>query len=144
MLKKKIDFKKKIKGISKNHLNAYGNSIRQEILNNTRSGIDKDGKRFKQYSQSYKQQIKSGNNPYKNSTKVNLQSSGQMLRNVDFKTVRNGIKFFIKGSRKKGLTNNDVAYYNALKGREFLGLPKKRESKIKNELLEIYAKALRS
>ncbi len=145
MLTKKIDFKKRAKALqNKSFLKPLGVSVLEEILKRTRSGRDKNGKTFKSYSTSYKKQITSGKHKYKNSTNVNLQSSGEMLRNVDFKVIDNGLRFYMKGSRGKGLSNNDVAYYNKKNGREFLGLPTSREKEIKKDLTKMFKKVLKT
>lgn len=144
MLRKKINFKKRVKELQKNYLMPYGLSIQLEIRKNTASGKDKNGKSFKPYSKSYQEYIKKGYHKEKKSTHVNLQSSGEMLRSIDFDVIKGGLRFYLKGNRKSGLSNNDVAYYNKKNGREFLGLPEKREKEIKKDLAEIIKGVLKT
>lgn len=134
MLKKKIDFNKKAKNISKNYLNLIGLEIQSDIITRTQRGIDKNGKQFKGYSPST---IKK-----KGSSIVNLQDTFKMLNSLKFEPIKGGIRFYLAGVRKEGLSNNDVAYYNKKNGREFLGLSKKEITEVKKELTKIYKKQL--
>ena len=130
MLKKKINFKKRKQNIAKNYLNLFGLELQSDIVTRTQRGIDKNGKQFRGYKQST---IKK-----KGSSIVNLQDTFRMLKSVSFKPITGGIRFYLSGSRNKGLTNNDVAYYNKKNKREFLGFTKKETAELKKELTKIY------
>ena len=135
MLKKKIDFTKKRNNIAKNYLNLFALELQSDIVTRTQRGVDKNGTSFKAY--------KPSTIAKKGSSIVNLQDTFKMLKSLSFKPIRDGIRFYLQGTRTKGLSNNDVAYYNKKNGREFLGFPKKEIVKLKDNLTELYKKALK-
>ena len=136
MLKKKIDFKKKAKEIQKNFIYVHAEQILTKILNRTKRGIDKKGKPFKPYAESTIDR--------KGSSVVNLSDTGTMLdQGVSYKKLRSGLRLYLKGSRRSGLSNNDVAFRNKKMGREFLGLTKQEIKEYNKELSKMYKDILK-
>jgi len=127
-----LPFDKLAKKITANNLPLIGNEIVADIVERTQSGFDKDGKSFDKYDP---KTIKR-----KGSSIVNLKDSFKMLKNVKWKKIKDGIRLYVGGSRTKGLTNNDVAYYNKKMGREFLGVDPKQSDKITKELIKLSKK----
>lgn len=139
MLKKKIDFKKKLTAMNKQHLNAYAESYKTMISDRTRRGISKDGSQFKGYKRETIQK--------KGSSIVNLTETGKMLRSIQYRFIKknsqNILRYSIGGNRTGKLSNNDVAYYNKKMGREFLGFAKNELKEVKNVIRKAYLKALK-
>ena len=136
MLKKKIDFKKKAKEIEKNYLAVYAQEILTIIINRTRRGFDKKGKQFKPY--------KKTTIDIKGSSIVNLTDTGKMLdQGLTYKKITNGLRLYLSGSREAGLSNNDVAFRNKKRGREFLGLTKQEIKEYTKKLSKIYKDILK-
>jgi len=136
LLKKKIDFKKKAKEIEKNYLAVYAQEILTIIINRTRRGFDKKGKQFKPY--------KKTTIDIKGSSIVNLTDTGKMLdQGLTYKKITNGLRLYLSGSREAGLSNNDVAFRNKKRGREFLGLTKQEIKEYTKKLSKIYKDILK-
>ena len=113
MLKKKINFRKFEKQMMKKkeaQLGILSEEIISKIVERTQSGFDTNLKPFIRYDE---KTIKK-----KGSSIVNLKDTGKMLRSIRSKRIKNGLRFFLLGSRKGGLTNNDIAYYNQLGGKK--------------------------
>ena len=96
-------------------------TVRNNILNTTKGGIDINGNQFKEYSASYKE-FRSKHHRQK--SPVSLTYTGDMLRGMGVFNIANGgeIKFKSTNANNKAVKNNST--------REFFGLNQSNEDYI--------------
>lgn len=128
-LKKKINFsnvEKQLIDKREKQLRTLGSEIIVGIIKRTQSGKDKDLKTFKPYSKAY------AKSKAKYSSKVNLTVSGNMLNSIDYKSIKNGLRFYFNANEEKKKAKGNIGY-----GRKFFGIDKKQKAWIKNKLEDI-------
>ena len=131
-LKSKINFAKKKKDISTNHLAPFANELKVDMVNRTQSGKDRNQRGFKSYSKDYKKE----KSKEFGSSKVNLTRTGQMLNGIDWKKITGGIRFYFNSNEQ-----NTKAFHNQ-KTRKFFGFGDKETKLLKEDLSKIYKKIL--
>ena len=107
-------------------------TVRNNILNTTKSGVDANGVSFEKYSKRYRDFRMRPEN-HRQGSPVSLTWTGNMLRSMKVFNIKNGgeIKFDDSGA------NNLAVKHNEGKGvpkREFFGLNKKNTDYITNRL----------
>lgn len=112
--------------------NELADLVIEHIVDRTQRGLDKDGRRFKPYSESYVKSL-DFRNAGKSRSRVDLQLSGDMLAAIEALSVRPG-KITI--GFENGTEENAKAEGNRLgsyggdpdpkKARDFLGIQRKK------------------
>lgn len=117
-------------GLSNEFREELSRRIVEEIRDRTERGIDRNGKRFKAYSKSYKESL-----DFKNAGKsntVNLSSTGDTLAELDVLSISNnsiiiGYDMDHEDAGKvNGIVTGEFGNSNPVtSGRDFIGLPDK-------------------
>jgi hypothetical protein len=139
--------------LSKTYLRSVGDFAADMIRLRTRLGygVARDGasrERLKPLSPGYKKQRKKMKlNENTSATKSNLTKTGQLLSSVKTKAVTNkGVLIGPEGSRRDGLTNEELGQYVTEQGRPFNHLSnveiKRITDKIRQDVQTMILKAL--
>ena len=124
--KKTIDFKKLEKKINdkvNKNLALLGNEVIADLIHRTQSGKDVNNRTFKGYTAAYKKSKKKSHG-----SKVNLTASGNMLNNITWKKIKNGIRIYFSSKQER-----DKAHGNQRK-RKFFGLDRRQKKRIAKKL----------
>lgn len=124
--KKTINFKQLEKAINNKvikNLALLGNEVVTDIIKRTQSGKDVNNRTFKPYSKEYKKSKKKSHG-----TKINLTASGNMLNNMTWKKIKNGIRIYFSSKQER-----DKAHGNQRK-RKFFGLDRRQKERISKKM----------
>ena len=116
----------------------FGNSIVEEIIQRTQSGIDKNGKAFPAYSKSYKESLQF--QVYGKTNSVDLTLTGEMLASLQARYSGNDLLLDLQGQNNKdkaqGHISGQYGQSSKIKKRDFLGLPENRLKTIYKESIK--------
>ena len=116
----------------------FGIRAIDKIVDRSKSGIDKNGKRFPGYSQSYISSLEFqiyGKSP----GTVNLTLTGEMLASMEIRTTGRGLSIEMadqdNADKAHGIITGQQGKWG--KRRDFLGLPQSDENEIMRRVMEI-------
>lgn len=125
--KKTINFKKLEKKIidkRESKLKLMGFEIISDIIARTQKGKDIKLKAFVKYTKNYAKEKRHTHG----GSKPNLTRKSQMLNDITFKRIKDGIRFYFKSSQQRAKAHGNQRL------RVFFGLDKNQKKKIQKEL----------
>lgn len=121
-----------------NFRQEYGRRLIDKIKERTQSGVNKNGRSFKQYSQSYKESLVY--EIYGKTSQVNLTLTGEMLASMQVaSTPSRKVVINFASSEQEAKAHGHIfggGYKRNLPVRDFFGLPKKDQYKILEETIK--------
>ena len=132
--------KSKLKPILKDRVfrDAYAFRVIDEITKRTLSGIDKNGRVFPKYSESYLKSLVARTHG-KSRGRVNLWLTGSMLSDLQRTNKFNTITFTLRSQLNKNKARGHISgMEGAGKKRDFFGLPKGVESSLLKQTIRDY------
>ena len=119
--------------------NDFGSLAIDRIVERTLSGVDKNGKPFPSYSESYKKSLDF--EIYKEGSKVNLKLTGEMLASMEVIPRLNGVVIQFADSLNASKAHGHITGMSGRKGgkvRDFFGLSQTEEDSIMRRVMSFH------